>query len=272
MMTDTLSDRVSLGEAAYRQIRADIISCRLAPGQRLTERGLTRETGLSVSAVREALTRLDQDGLVRTLPRKGYLVTPLTVKSVDDLFALWRLIGPELARLGIQRATAPQLQRLGALITASAGPGAPATPPADEARRRIQLTLAAFDLLADSTSNDYLISVYHRIAGDLARVGTLLLESELAGRISFTDDATRTDRLLSGDADGAAADVLHFIEHARSHVLEILSRWPSVISSEIRPLRRSENQVLLSERPVVAHSREPASPAHPASSSRSAVS
>ncbi len=244
MVTDTLADRVSLGEAAYRQIRAHIISCRLAPGQRLTERGLARETGLSVSAVREALTRLDQDGLVRTLPRKGYRVTPLTVKSVDDLFALWRLIGPELARLGIQRATASQKQRLGALITASAEPGDPATPVADEALRRIQVTFAAFDLLAESTGNDYLISVYHRIAGDLARVGTLLLESELAGQISFTDDATRTDRLLSGDADGAAEDVLHFIEHARGQVLEILSRWPSVVSSEVRPLRPADVQQL----------------------------
>ncbi len=96
--------------------------------------------------------------------------------------------------------------------------------------------------LAESTDNDYLISVYHRIADDLARVGTLLLESELAGRISFTASATRTDRLLSDNADGAAEDVLQFIEQARGQVLEIRIHWPSVVSSEVRPLRSGSDR------------------------------
>ncbi|HEY1454899.1 MAG TPA: GntR family transcriptional regulator, partial [Candidatus Dormibacteraeota bacterium] len=89
---------------AYRRLRADIASCRLAPGQRLTERGLAARTGLGVASIRDALTRLDHDGLVRTLPRKGYQVKPLTIKAVDDLFHFWAVIGPELVRRGIMGA------------------------------------------------------------------------------------------------------------------------------------------------------------------------
>jgi hypothetical protein len=53
-VTGASEDPVSLGEIAYRRLRADIVSCRLAPGQRLTERGLAFETGLSISDPRSA--------------------------------------------------------------------------------------------------------------------------------------------------------------------------------------------------------------------------
>lgn len=71
-VTDPAGPRVSLGEAAYRRIQGDIISCRLAPGQRVTEKQLAADLGLGISQVRDALTRLSHEGLVRTLSRKGF--------------------------------------------------------------------------------------------------------------------------------------------------------------------------------------------------------
>ena len=47
-MTDLSEPRVSLGEAAYRRLRGDIIACRLAPGQRITEKQLAADTGFAV--------------------------------------------------------------------------------------------------------------------------------------------------------------------------------------------------------------------------------
>src|SRR3954447_13325219 len=108
-VTDVSEPRISLGEAAYRRLRGDIIACRLAPGQRLTEKQLAADTGFGLAPLRDALTRLDHEGLVRTLPHKGYQVTPLTPKSIDDLFVVWEINGPELIRLAIGRATDEQL-------------------------------------------------------------------------------------------------------------------------------------------------------------------
>src|ERR1700761_283662 len=102
---------VPLGEAAYRRLRADIVSCRPPPGQRPTARGVTASAGLGVASVRAALPRLDQEGLVRTLPRKGYQVAPLTIKAVSDLFDFWAVVGPQLVRLGVAGATAGELAR-----------------------------------------------------------------------------------------------------------------------------------------------------------------
>lgn len=236
-MTRTAEGGDSLADAAYRRLRADIVSCRLAPGQRLTERGLAFETGWGISPIREALTRLDHDGFVTTLPRRGYVVTPLSEKSVNDLFELWRVIGPELARLGVERATPEQMDRIRELATTLNDPERRTNAVTEEALRRTELTLTTFDVLAESTGNDYLISVYHRIAGDLSRVAALLLNSALAEQDGIAVGAPRIDRMLAGDAAGAADDVLHFVDHARERVLQILSRGPHAATSETLRIR-----------------------------------
>lgn len=235
-MTGEAEERLSLGEGAYRRLHTDICSCLLAPGQRLTERALAAETGWAVGPIREALKRLEAEGLVRTMPRKGYLVTPLTVKSVDDLYTVWRLVGPELARLGIQRATPAQMAQLRAYIDATNEPACAVASLADEALRRINISLLMFDMLAGIVGNEYLTTLYRRIAGHLTRVGILLLQSDLADPADFAEHLPRTDRYLAGDAEGAAEDTRAFIDEAHTRVLHILSQWPSVVASEVVPL------------------------------------
>ena len=236
-MTDASEDRGSLGETAYRRLRADIISCRLAPGQRVTERALALETGLGISPIREALTRLDHDGLVKTVPRKGYQVSPLTVKTVDDLFTLWRIVGPEIARLGVERATPEQLAQLDALFASLVDVRQRAATAGEEALRRIEISRIAFDVLAGATGNDYLIGLYRRLAGDMSRVWALVYENELAATSSFVEENPWPDILRRRDAVAAADYARRYIEQSHDRVLRILSRWPSVIASEVIPIR-----------------------------------
>lgn len=236
-MTEAPEDRVSLGEAAYRRLRADIISCRLAPGQRVTERGLAFKTGLGTSPIREALTRLDHEGLVQTVPRKGYRVTPLTVKSVDDLFTIWGIVGPEIARLGVEGATPEQLEQVSALFASLIDARQRAATASEEALRRIEVARATFDVFAQATGNDYLIGLYHRLAGDMSRVWALVYENELGVATSFVEENPWTDILARRDSTAAADSARRYIEQSHERVLRILSRWPSVISSHVVPVR-----------------------------------
>jgi DNA-binding GntR family transcriptional regulator len=205
----------------------------------MTERALAFETGWGIGPIREALKRLENEGLVRTLPRRGYLVTPLTTKSVDDLFALWRLLAPELARTGIERATPEQMARVRGYADEERSPGARPTSPTDEALARMRSTLSMFDVLAESSANEYFVIVFRRIAGDLSRVGALLLRSQLAEPAEFLEVLPRVDGLLAGDATAAADEIRQTIDVVREGVLRILSRWPSATSSEVTAPARS---------------------------------
>lgn len=75
----------SLTAEAYSQLRAEILACRLAPGQKLIIADLCEQLGFSLGAVREALSRLSSEGLVVSEPRKGFRVAPITEAELQDI-------------------------------------------------------------------------------------------------------------------------------------------------------------------------------------------
>lgn len=234
-MTDP--DSVLLGEAAYRQIRAEIVNCRLAPGSRLTERGLATETGFGVSPIRDALTRLDHEGLVRTLPRKGYQVKSLTIKIVDDLFDFWAIIGPEVIRHGVDGATDEQIERVIACGEELENLINTQTDPRLVAQRSCEIFDEMSAILSEATGNDYLINTYARLSGEIARVWTLVFDSELVeeGTHLLRLDSWQED-ILERNGDKVAELARRYIAQSHNRILRMLARWPSVITTEVIPL------------------------------------
>lgn len=75
----------SLTAEAFARIRAEILACRLSPGQKLVIADLCQQLGFSLGAVREALARLTSEGLVEAEPRKGFRVAPITEAELKDI-------------------------------------------------------------------------------------------------------------------------------------------------------------------------------------------
>ena len=98
----------SLAEQAYLRLRQEILVCTLAPGQVVTERELAGHYKMSKTPVREALTQVCHDGLVQRLPGRGYMVAPITVKDLRDLFGM-RLILETAAAERAAREPSPAL-------------------------------------------------------------------------------------------------------------------------------------------------------------------
>jgi DNA-binding GntR family transcriptional regulator len=96
IVTDKLSDQI------YRLLRSRIVYGRLAPGRRVDLPALIAELGISKTPLREALARLEIDGLVITKPRSGTYVATLTTKDIREVCEL---------RRGIEWAAAPAAAR-----------------------------------------------------------------------------------------------------------------------------------------------------------------
>lgn len=230
-MTDVDKPRTSLGEAAYHRLRTDIVSCRLAPGQRLSERQLAAATGFGISPLRAALTRLDQEGLVKTLPRSGYQVTPLTPKSIDNLLDVWGVVGPELIRRGLGGGTPQQLRRVagafGEIDRIRREAAAPAM-----AVRLVGLLDEAFAALAEATGNDYFTGLVRRLSGDLARTWVIVLTVDPSA-VLIGDSGPWAELVPPEDLDAVAERARRDIAQFRERVHGLVSRWPSVLHSEI---------------------------------------
>jgi DNA-binding GntR family transcriptional regulator len=78
----------SLVEVATRQLREEILTGQLAPGERLIEEQIRLRFSISRAPLREALRSLAQQGLVEHLPRRGARVTELSATDVDQLFGI----------------------------------------------------------------------------------------------------------------------------------------------------------------------------------------
>ncbi|MFF2323953.1 GntR family transcriptional regulator [Agrobacterium sp. NPDC058088] len=75
----------SLTAEAYERLRAEILSCRLVPGQKLIIQDLCISLSFSLGAIREALAKLTSEGLVEAEPRKGFRVAPITESELLDI-------------------------------------------------------------------------------------------------------------------------------------------------------------------------------------------
>src|SRR6476619_43700 len=69
----------------YEALHADILNSRFEPGSKLKIANLGTRFGVSLSVVREALTRLGEQGLVVANPQRGFSVVELSVNDLDDL-------------------------------------------------------------------------------------------------------------------------------------------------------------------------------------------
>lgn len=82
----------SIGELAYRRIRADIVFGRLAPAQRLKLDDLREVYGTSIGTLREILNRLSSEGLVEAEGQKGFMVAPVSAGNFGEIAGLRLLL------------------------------------------------------------------------------------------------------------------------------------------------------------------------------------
>jgi DNA-binding GntR family transcriptional regulator len=113
-MTNGLNndDVASLTEKAYQAISSAIANLQFKPGEALKQDHLARWLSISRTPVREALRRLEQDGIIQTVPGRGLVVTELTIKDVEDMLEMLRLLDAHAAELAARRRTAEQADRL----------------------------------------------------------------------------------------------------------------------------------------------------------------
>jgi DNA-binding GntR family transcriptional regulator len=103
-------------EFAYQTLRDAIMRCKLAPGERLVIDDLARRLRVSTIPVREAIQMLQSEGLVVTVPHTGVTVAPVSMESIQDVFAVLEGLEVVASRLVAERARDEELDALAKLV------------------------------------------------------------------------------------------------------------------------------------------------------------
>jgi len=107
------AERRSLADEAYAALKAEILTNRLAPGSQRLEEELAARLGMSRTPVREALIRLEREGFLELVPRRGARIRALTKRDVREITEVLNCLETQAAeRLASRRLAAAEIARL----------------------------------------------------------------------------------------------------------------------------------------------------------------
>ncbi|MFG2711290.1 GntR family transcriptional regulator [Streptomyces goshikiensis] len=189
-------------ERVYAHVKQGVLDRRYEGGVLLTEGELAEAVGVSRTPVREALLRLETEGLLKLYPKKGALVLPVSAQEIADVIETRLLVEEFTVRRAVP-APPGLLDRLAALV--------------EEQRRHAAAGDLAAVMAADrgfhaeivrGAGNQILCRLYDQLRDRQLRMGVALLHAH-PDRIerSLTEHTEILDALRAGDAESAAAAV-----------------------------------------------------------------
>lgn len=218
-------DFASLTEKAYQRISGAIANLELKPGETLTQDRLAKWLSISRTPVREALRRLEQEGIIQTSPGRGLIVTELTVPHVEDMLEMLRLMDPHAAYLAAQRRTDEQARQLAdiaqTLLTAAEQHDVEGWSVADKPYHEIVLAASGNQLLRQGIQD--IRRRLHRITINSATRPERL-------RACTHEHVAVADAIVAGDAERAAVVM-------RQHIEAMSTSTMALIRSYIVPIR-----------------------------------
>lgn len=107
-----MNEYLPLRDVVFNTLRQAILRGELKPGERLMEIQLANKLGVSRTPIREAIRKLELEGLVLMIPRKGAEVAEITEKSLKDVLEIRRALEDLAVRLACEKITKEELKEL----------------------------------------------------------------------------------------------------------------------------------------------------------------
>jgi GntR family transcriptional regulator, trigonelline degradation regulator len=202
-------DRRKVTDWVYEELKSAIVDLRLVPGDPLREASLAERLGVSKTPIREALTRLEQEGLVETTSFKGAVVTAYSRQDLLEIYELRELLENAAARAAAESMTEQDRARLDRV--------------AQESRRlqkgkdtgNLAALISEFDaVLFDQVQNQRIRALIENLRAHLTRIGHLT--AEIPGRIDASVD--EHEKIVEAIA---ARDPQLAEQHMREHIRSV---------------------------------------------------
>lgn len=204
-----------LSDQAYAQLRKDVMNCLIRPGEEVTEAQLVASYGHGKAAIRSALMRLSQEGLVVALPRRGYQIAPVTLRDIRELFQLRALLEPEATRLGVAQVDVVLMRELDATLARGYVQG-----DADGEAAFLAANRAFHSTLIAASGNEKLTRILENVIDQMERLFHLGLARSWHKEKLRGEHRELVEAVEARDADRAAAIVAEHIETMRQSVIE----------------------------------------------------
>lgn len=153
-----------LRDVVFNTLRQAILIGELKPGERLMEIHLADRLGVSRTPIREAIHKLEREGLVTIIPRKGAEVSQITEKSMNDVLEVRRALDALCVELACDRITGEGLENL-----KSACDNFEQSVKTGDSKKIAQADVALHDIIVQATGNQRLIQLVNNLSEQMYR-------------------------------------------------------------------------------------------------------
>jgi DNA-binding GntR family transcriptional regulator len=189
--------RSSAGRA-YDVLKRQLLRGTIKPGQRIVVEEVCSRLGVSRTPVREALVALDREGLVQTVPRRGYFAREISFREALDAYQLRMILEPIATALAARRIGQKELDVLRRLIDSSAGG-------TSDIGTLLEMNRSFHVLIAKSAGNERLARVMADLMDDMERLVYVEFDAQHTPSDWRNEHLSIVDSLESRDPDRAAS-------------------------------------------------------------------
>jgi DNA-binding GntR family transcriptional regulator len=225
--------RETLGAQVYNLLRDRILRGEVAGDTRLAQEPLSIEIGISRIPIRDALKRLESDGLIVCDEIGRYTVVPFRVQDADEIYAIRRRLEPFAVELAVQAMTSEAMSDIEALFADLS----------KAARRRqlesyIDLNVKFHMAIYEASGMGRLVSIIRRLYVGVPPLTPIMLEGRLGRSQKEHEEIMR--RLVARDQSGAAAAMDRHIGNAGAELRKTMAAGTK-LRRDTSTRRRSKN-------------------------------
>ncbi|MCI8543791.1 GntR family transcriptional regulator [Acetatifactor aquisgranensis] len=213
MQSDFQAD-LPLRDVVFNTLRQAILTGELKPGERLMELHLADRLGVSRTPVREAIRRLELEGLVTMIPRRGAEVAQITEKGMSDVLEVRRTLDALCAELACDRITEESLARLqkacGHFEQCVA---------TKNAKKIAQADVALHDIIVQATGNQRLIQMVNNLSEQMYRYRFEYIKDSSQHETLVKEHKIIYESIVNKDRDTAAAAAKLHIDNQKKAII-----------------------------------------------------
>jgi DNA-binding GntR family transcriptional regulator len=232
------AESLPLNERAYELIRLDVLTFRLKPGEKTSERALGARYGLGVASIRAALPRLVQEGFIEKNTERGTFIAPLTLRGVRETYEMRYLLEPAAAELAADRGMDPaRLDHLRQVCESQWAPGD------DDAVIHILLANRDFNLaIAEATGNGLLAKTIRHLQNLSLRILFLATSRREAANFWGTGPGNIRDAIVA--RNGPLARELYTADLAEGErmALRVIMALPALETVNLAELNTARSR------------------------------
>lgn len=214
------------GEEVFRALRRMILSGELRHGEHLVERRVAETLHVSRTPVREALRKLEAEGLVRREAYRSLVVASLSAEDIVEISRIREVLEGLAAELAASRCSRSQLRTLRSLLSRmeKSFPGETAGP---EHEAFTRLHAEFHDTLSRASESPRLYHLLSTLRDYLESFATLGYRQLGRTRQACVEHQAIVERIAAGDAEAAAETARAHVRHSKEALLAVLGDLPS---------------------------------------------